>query len=402
MLLICLLKHLQKNKLSSESIVMKRIYLDHAATTPVHPDVISAMTAALSTQWGNPSSLHTEGRTARKAKEHARAQVAQLLQADLSNLYFTASGSEADQWAILGVDDLYSESKGRIITSTIEHSAVRNAAKRLANAGWDVQWLVPDRFGFYSADELQKLMNSETKLVSLMYCNNEIGSIQDISILSNVSHQHGALFHTDAVQALGKLDSPLSWDVDLVSVASHKINGPKGVGALWIRPGLEFPPWIAEASQERGKHAGTEGVPAIVGFGAACQLWFDNQQMYRHQLTLLNAKFMQVLKSSGCEFTLVSPSEKVNVSIVNIRFHRCEAEALLLGFDLAGVAASAGSACASGALKPSGVLLGIGYTEQEANECVRFSFGPSLTIDDVTEGAQRIASVVLKHQAINK
>ena len=246
---------------------MNRIYLDHAATTPPHPAAVGAMREALTIEWANPSSLHTEGRAARQLRERAREQVAALLEAKLSEVFFTASGTEADQWALLGVAELFRESKGRLITSNIEHSAVRNTADILAQRGWEVCWLFPDRAGRYALDELRKLMGSETRLVSLMYCNNELGTIQDIQSLCELAHQAGALFHTDAVQALGKLPSPVPMGVDLASVSSHKINGPKGQGALWVRSGLDYPSWISKGSQERGKHPGTEGMPAIAGFG---------------------------------------------------------------------------------------------------------------------------------------
>ena len=194
--------------------------------------------------------------------------------------------------------------------------------------------------------------------------------------------------------------TPIPMGVDLVSVASHKINGPKGVGALWVKPGIEIPPWIAEASQERGKHAGTEAIPAIVGFGMACELWYENRETYRNHLKELKVSFLQELHVLGCEFILISPNESCSDSIVNLRFTNTEAEALLLGFDLAGAAASAGSACASGALKPSSVLLEIGLSEKEANECVRFSFGPSLTLENIKDSAKRVAKVVERQRQV--
>ncbi len=379
---------------------MNRIYLDHAATTPVHPEVIAVMVNVMEQGWGNPSSLHTEGRIAKKALEQARIQVATLLETTSDRIFFTASGSEADQWAILGMAQLFQANKGNFITAQIEHSAVRNVAKRLTTEGWTVRWLKSDSEGRYLIDQLQSLSDTDTRFISLMYCNNELGTLQDISALANIAHASDALFHTDAVQAIGKYPSPISMGADLVSVASHKINGPKGIGALWVREGIDLPPWIAAASQERGKHAGTEGLPAIVGFGKACELWHRNATEYRDRIATLKQRFIQQLTSLGCEFTFISPIDRCSDSILNLRFANTEAEALLLGFDLAGVAASAGSACASGALKPSQVLIEIGLTEKAANECIRFSFGPSLSLEDVTDAANRVATVIAKQRRV--
>ncbi|MCX7834459.1 MAG: cysteine desulfurase [bacterium] len=383
---------------------MNRIYLDHAATTPLHSSVIEAINRSIREAWGNPSSLHFEGRTARKYREQAREQVAALLQCSPEEIYFTSSGSESDQWAIQGTISIVQKEKKqpRIIVGEIEHSAVRNICKKFQSWGFDVQWLKPDKWGRYQVDGLAQLLNSDTILVSLMYCNNEIGTIQEIEKLCELSHRVGALFHTDAVQALGKLPSPILYKPDLVSISAHKINGPKGVGALYIRSGIKFSPWIAEASQEKGMHAGTEAMPAIVGFGAACELWNTHQNEFQNHLRNIKSVFLKELQKNCEDYEIISPNENCSDTIVNIRFPELEAEALLLGFDLAGVAASAGSACASGALKPSPVLLSIGLSEKEANECIRFSFGPFLTEEEIIQAVQRITQIVNKQRKIQK
>lgn len=379
---------------------MDRIYLDHAATTPMHPKVIESITEALTDGWGNPSSLHSEGRKARKLREIARERVARLLECSEEELFFTGSGSESDQWAILGVAKLFEHKKGRVITSAIEHSAVRNVCIRLSKDGYDVQLLPVDKYGRYSENQLEQLLTKDTILVSLMYCNNELGTIQNIEQLCEMTHQNGSLFHTDAVQAFGKLDSPIHYRPDLISVASHKINGPKGVGALYVRKGIDFPPWITEASQERGKRPGTEPMPAIVGFGSACQVWYENKIDFRNLLKILKQTFMNGMIQNCKNIQFVSPLEDSSNTIVNVRFIGLEAESILLGLDLVGVAASAGSACASGAMKPSTVLLEVGYSEKEASECVRFSFGPSLTIQQITTAVERISDVIEKQQRV--
>lgn len=358
-----------------------RIYLDHNATTPLDPLVADRMTRALREVWGNASSVHHFGQQAKAALDEARGSVASLLGADASEVVFTAGGTESDNLAIRGAAEAL-EPGGRrhLITTAIEHDAVLNTMKALAKRGWRVTVLAVDASGIVSVDRLREAITDDTALVSVMHANNEIGTIQPIAELAAIAHERGALFHTDAVQSAGKLPLDVrSLGVDMASLAGHKVYGPKGTGALWLKRGVRLTAPTSGGRQERNRRAGTENVPALVGFGVAAEVARAKLAGESVRLAALRDRLEAgILASvSGSERNGAASPRVPNTT--NISIERVESESLLIGLDLAGIAVSSGSACSSGTLEPSHVLKAMGLSHGRALGSIRFSLGASNT-----------------------
>ena len=379
-----------------------RIYLDHNATTPLDPVVADRMAKALRDVWGNASSVHHFGQQAKAALDEARASVSALLSADASEIVFTAGGTEADNIAIRGAAEAL-EASGRkhLITCGIEHEAVLNTMKAMARRGWRVTTLPVDVTGVVSVDRLREAMTDDTALVSIMHANNEIGTVQPIAALAAVAHDRGALFHTDAVQSAGKL--PLSvgaLGVDMLSIAAHKFYGPKGAGALWVKRGVRLLPFMTGGRQERNRRAGTENVPALVGLGVAAELARRKTESEAPRVSALRDRLEAGILSSiaGTERNGAASPRVPNTT--NISVERVEAESLLIGLDLAGIAVSSGSACSSGTLEPSHVLKAMGYPHARTLGSIRFSLGDSNTDADIDRVLEALPPIVEKLRSL--
>lgn len=367
-----------------------RIYLDHNATTPLDPLVADRVTQALREVWGNASSVHHFGQQAKATLDEARGSVASLLGAEASEIVFTAGGTESDNLAIRGAAEAL-EPGGRrhLITSAIEHEAVLNTMKALAKRGWRVTTLPVDASGIVSADRLREAITDDTALVSVMHANNEIGTIQPVAELAAIAHEHGALFHTDAVQSAGKVPLDVhALGVDMASIAGHKFYGPKGTGALWLKRGVRLVPPTSGGRQERNRRAGTENVPALAGFGVAADVARRKLAGEGERLTALRDRLEAGILASvaGSERNGAASPRVPNTA--NLSIARVESESLLIGLDLAGIAVSSGSACSSGTLEPSHVLKAMGLSHGRTLGSIRFSLGASNTdaeIDRVLE-----------------
>ncbi len=370
-----------------------RIYFDNSATTRPYPEVAEAMQACLLENWGNPSAIHSFGRDAYDALSQAREQVGGLLNAEPGEVYFTSGGTEADNLAILGVAERFQ--RGHIITSSIEHAAVLGCCRYLEKQGFAVSYLPPDQDGLVSAAQVEAALRPDTLLVSLMLANNEVGSIQPVAEVGRLLADRGVLLHTDAVQAVGKMPVDVQdLGVDMLTLSGHKINGPKGVGALYVRHGVDLQPRLWGGGQERRIRSGTENMPGIVGLGVAARL---TRERWPQQVSRAG----QVRDCFLAEVQRLVDGAVVNGGLVrrlpsnlNMSFQDVEGAALLLFLDLAGVAASAASACSSGRAEPSHVLQAMGLAEWRLRGAVRFSFGWENTLDEARQAAQILAEQV--------
>jgi cysteine desulfurase len=362
-----------------------RIYLDYNATSPPAPEVVEAVARALREDFGNPSSVHAFGQRAKATLDEGRAAVASLIGADPGEVVFTSGGTEADNLAIRGAAEAL-EPAGRkhLITSGLEHEAVLMTVKALARRGWRVTVLNTDASGILEPDALADALDDETSLVSVMHANNEIGTIQPIAALATLAHARGAVFHTDAVQSVGKIPvSVRDLGVDLLSLSAHKFSGPKGAGALWIRRGVRLMPYVTGGRQERNRRAGTENVPAIAGMGAAARLAQTTLDARAAAISALRDR-LEAGILAAVPGTVVNGDRQRRVpNTTNIGFEGIEAESLLIALDLEGVAVSTGSACSSGSLEPSHVLRAMGLPHARARNSLRFSLGSSTAETDV-------------------
>ncbi|OFW36187.1 MAG: cysteine desulfurase NifS [Acidobacteria bacterium RIFCSPLOWO2_12_FULL_67_14] len=381
---------------------MHRIYLDHNATTPVHPAVVTAMTAALRDEFGNPSSVHYFGQRAKAAMDEARSAVAALVGADPSEIVFTSGGTESDNFAIRGVAEALERAGRRhLVASAIEHEAVLNTVKALARRGWTATLLPVDESGIVSPDALQAALTDQTALVSVMHANNEIGTIQPIAELARIAHERGAIFHTDAVQSAGKIPVDMrAFGVDLLSVSAHKLYGPKGAGALAIRRGLRVLPILFGGKHERNRRAGTENVAGIVGFGVAAGLARAKDEGAR--LSQLRDRLEEGILRA-VPGTQVNGARTARVpNTTNISFDRTEAESLLIALDLEGVAVSTGSACSSGTLEPSHVLKAMGLPAHRTQNSIRFSLGAANTEEEIDRVVAILPGLVDKLRSLTR
>ncbi|MBQ3073452.1 MAG: cysteine desulfurase NifS [Ruminococcus sp.] len=361
------------------------IYADNAATTALSPDVLKAMTPYLTEIYGNPSSLYRTGAVAKDAVEAARENIAKLIGAKSpAEVYFTSGGSESDNWAIKGVCKvLKAQGKNHIITSKFEHHAVLHVCESLAKEGFEVTYLDVYSDGLVRPEDVKAAIRPETALVTIMYANNEIGTIQPIAEIGKICREAGVLFHTDAVQAMGNVPVNVTDDsVDLLSLTAHKFHGPKGCGALYIRRGVRIANLIDGGAQERSRRAGTENVAGIVGLSKALEIAIDTMEERREKLTKMRDRLIDGLLR--IERSRLNGSRECRLpGNVNMCFEGIEGESLLLKLDLAGVCASSGSACTSGSLDPSHVLLSLGLPHEIAHGSLRLSFSDSNTEEDI-------------------
>jgi cysteine desulfurase len=379
-----------------------RIYLDHNATTPLDPEVADRMAQAMREVWGNASSVHHFGQQAKAALDQARGAVGALLGAEASEIVFTAGGTESDNLAIRGAADAL-EPSGRkhLVTSAIEHEAVLNTMKALTRRGWRVTTVPVDSSGIVAIDRLRDAVTDDTALVSVMHANNEIGTIQPIAELAAIAHERGALFHTDAVQSAGKIRIDVkALGVDLLTVAGHKFYGPKGTGALWIKRGVRLISPITGGKQERSRRAGTENVPALVGLGVAAEIAARKFAHEGPRLAALRDRLEAGILSSiaGTERNGAASPRVPNTA--NISIDRVEAESLLIGLDLAGIAVSSGSACSSGTLEPSHVLKAMGLPHARTLGSIRFSLGAANTDADIDRVLEALPPIVEKLRSL--
>lgn len=379
-----------------------RIYLDHNATTPMEPLVAERVAQAMRDVWGNASSIHHFGQQAKAALDQARGEVAALIGADAPEIIFTAGGTESDNIAIRGAADAL-EAAGRkhLVTSAIEHEAVLNTVKALAKKGWKTTIVPVDASGVVSIDRMREAITGDTAIVSVMHANNEIGTIQPIAEIAALAHEHGALFHTDAVQSTGKIPVDVrALGVDLLSIAAHKFYGPKGAGALWVKRGVRLISPITGGRQERSRRAGTENVPALAGMGVAAQAALGKMATEGPRLAALRDRLEAGILASidGTDRNGAASPRVPNTA--NISIDRVEAESLLIGLDLAGIAVSSGSACSSGTLEPSHVLKAMGLPHPRTLGSIRFSFGTANTDADVDRVLEALPPLVEKLRSL--
>ncbi|MFP7493535.1 cysteine desulfurase family protein [Terribacillus saccharophilus] len=374
---------------------MKPIYLDHAATSPMHPDVIQAMIPVMESTFGNPSSVHAYGREARHIVDDAREKVAASIGAADKHIIFTSGGTEADNMALVGVANACREQGKHIITTAIEHHATLHAANYLESQGFEITYLPVDATGAVKLSDLQAALLPDTILVSVMMINNETGIMQPIQAIGELLRSHTAYFHTDAVQAYGTEEIDVdALGVDLLSVSAHKINGPKGIGALYVRDGVRIKPITYGGEQERKRRAGTENVASIAGFGKAAELAMLKRAERRVAYQQLQDAFTAELERTGIDFHINGEGGQRSVGIINISFPGTNVESLLMNFDLSGVTVSSGSACTAGSVDPSHVLKTMYGEDERVTNSIRFSFGYGNTVESVTEAAQTVAAII--------
>jgi len=360
------------------------IYLDHSATTPVKKEVFEFMMPYFSEKFGNPSSVYLVGRESRKAIDEARDSVANAIGAQSKEIFFTSGGSESDNWALKGVAYANKSKGNHIITSAIEHHAIHNACKYLENDGFEVTYLPVNSNGLISVDDLKEAIKPTTILISIMFANNEIGTIQPIGEIGKIAREKGIYFHTDAVQAIGNIHINVDeLNIDLLSLSGHKFYGPKGIGALYIRKNVKIASFIQGGAQEKGRRAGTENVAGIVGLGKAIELAAQNVEAYNSKLLNLRNRLIKGVMERIPFVRLNGDADKRLPGNANFAFEFIEGESLLLMLDMKGIAASSGSACSSGSLDPSHVLLAIGLEHEIAHGSLRLTFGQDNTEEDV-------------------
>lgn len=373
------------------------VYLDHAATTYVKPEVFDAMKPYFCEHFGNASSIYSLGRESKKAVEEAREKVAKAIGAEAREVYFTGSGSEADNWAIKGIAAANKKKGNHIITSAIEHPAIMNSCKYLEGEGFEVTYLPVDSDGLVSLEQVKNAIKENTILISIMFANNEIGTIEPIQEIGAIAREKGILFHTDAVQAVGNIPIDVEkMNIDLLSLSGHKFYGPKGIGALYIKKGVKISSIIHGGQQERGKRASTENIPSIVGLGKAIELAAENLEEYNKKLISLREKTIEGLMAKVPYIRLNGHRTTRLPGNVNISFQFIEGESLLLMLDMKGVCGSSGSACSSGSLDPSHVLLAIGLPHEIAHGSLRLTFGDENTEEDVEYLLEEIPKIVTR------
>lgn len=363
---------------------MKNVYMDYAATTFVKPEVLDAMLPYFTEKFGNPSSFYEVSRITSKAIDEARAKVAKALNCEPSEIYFTGGGSEADNWAIKGIASAHKNKGNHIITTKIEHHAVLHTCEYLEKLGFEITYLDVDSEGFINLEDLKNAITDKTILVSIMFANNEIGTIQPIKEIGQICKERGVYFHTDAVQAVGNVPIDVkNMNIDMLSLAGHKIYGPKGIGVLYIRKGIRIHNLIHGGGQERGRRAGTENIAGIIGIAKAIELATENLPEHMSRLSKLRDKLIDGLLKIPYSRLNGPRGDKRLPANVNVCFKYIEGESILLSLDFEGVAASSGSACTSGSLDPSHVLLAIGLPHEIAHGSLRLTMGDYTTEEDV-------------------
>lgn len=375
----------------------KRIYVDHSATTPLKREVLDAMLPYLTENFGNASTVYAEGREAKKAINIARAQVAKAIGAQEKEIFFTGSGTEADNWAIRGVAMANRAKGNHIITTAVEHHAVLHTCMALEKEGFEVTYLPVDEFGMVSPESVKNAITDKTILVTIMTANNEIGTIMPIEEIGKITKEAGVLFHTDAVQAIGMMDIDVNkMNVDLLSLTGHKFYGPKGSGALFVRQGTKISTFITGGGQERSRRAGTENVAAIVGLGKAIELATADISEHTEKLRAMRDRFIDRVLAEIPYTRLNGHRTERMASNANISFEFIEGESLLLMLDMKGISASSGSACTSGSLDPSHVLLAIGLKHEIAHGSLRVTFGECNTMEDADYIVDELKTIVAR------
>lgn len=380
----------------------KMIYLDNAATTATRPEAVQAMLPYFSERFGNPSSLYAFAAQNKKDVEGARETIAGVIGASGQEIYFTAGGTESDNWAVKGAAEAMKSKGNHIITSKIEHHAVLHTCQYLEKNGFDVTYLNVDGFGMVNPDELKAAIRPSTILISIMFANNEIGTIQPIRELGAIAKEHGILFHTDAVQAFGQIPIDVTeCNIDMLSASGHKLNGPKGIGILFVKKGLRIPPFIHGGAQEKGKRAGTENVPGIIGLGKAAEIALSTMdERIRKESALRDHLIKKVLAEVPYSRLNGHPTQRLPGN-AHFCFRFVEGESLLLFMDRKGICASSGSACTSGSLDPSHVLLAIGLPHEIAHGSLRLTLNETNTMEEMDYTAQSAVEVVARLRSMS-
>jgi cysteine desulfurase len=374
---------------------MSKIYLDNAATTPVKKEVLEAMLPYFMENYGNPSSVYQIAQINKKALDESRETIANHLGCSAGEIFFTSCGTESDNWAIKGIAEANKSKGNHVITTKIEHHAVLHTCEYLEKNGYEVTYLDVDENGLISLEELEKAIKPTTVLITIMYANNEIGTIQPVAEIGALAKKHGVLFHTDAVQAIGQVKINVKAEnIDALSLSGHKINGPKGIGVLYIRRGLKIANLLHGGGQERGRRPGTENVAFIVGLAKAMTLAYDHFDEKIARLTALREKLIKGILDTIPYAKLNGHPEKRLANNVNVGFEFVEGESLLLLLDMNGIAASSGSACTSGSLDPSHVLLAIGLPHEKAHGSVRMTLGEQTTEAEIDTILEKLPQIV--------
>jgi cysteine desulfurase len=381
---------------------MKRIYLDYAATTPTHPEVVEAMLPYFSDAFGNPSSIHSFGQEAKAAIEEARDQVAALIGARREEIVFTGGGTEADNFALKGVASANEKRGNHIITTSIEHHAVMETCKFLERRGFEVTYLPVDNYGVVAPEDVNKAITDKTILISVMHANNEVGTVEPIAEIGRIARERGVYFHTDAVQTVGRIPVDVNeLGVDLLAMSAHKLYGPKGVGALYIRKGTRIIPFMHGGEQERRRRASTENVAGIVGFGKAVEIAQEEMGEEVKRVIPLRDKLITGL-CQQIDHTRLNghPSQRLP-NHVNVSIEFVEGESMLLNLDLEGIAAATGSACSSSSLEPSHVLLAMGLSHELAHGSLRFTLGRETTEEEIDRVLVVVPKIVATLRAMS-
>lgn len=374
---------------------MSIIYFDHAATTAVRKEVLNEMLPCFSENYGNSSSIYEIARSSKKLIDKARQQVATAIGSEAKEIYFTAGGSESDNWAIKGIAEAYSQKGNHIITSVIEHHAVLHTCEYLEKKGYEITYLPVDEDGKINIDDLEKAIKPTTILITIMFANNEIGTVQPVKEIGEIAKKHNVIFHTDAVQAVGHIPINVKdMNIDMLSLSAHKMYGPKGVGALYIRKGIKLKSYIHGGAQERGLRAGTENVPGIVGLGKAIEMMTSEMEQENKRLIILRDRIIDGIQKEIPYTKLNGHRTDRLPANANISFEFIEGESILLLLDMNGIAASSGSACTSGSLDPSHVLLAIGLPHEKAHGSLRLTLGIENTEEDVNKLLEVLPNVV--------
>jgi len=381
---------------------LKRIYFDNNATTPIHPEVFDAMLPYLKDEFGNPSSIHWAGRNTRKVIDEAREKVARLLNCDVGEIIFTSCGSEGDNLAIKGLVESKRDKGNHIITTKVEHPAVLTTCKYLAKTGFDVTFLDVDNQGMLDLDQLKKAITPKTILITIMFANNETGVIFPIEEIGRIAKEHNITFHTDAVQGVGKVPIDVKkLNIDLLTLSGHKLYAPKGVGAIYVKRGVRLVPLIHGGHQERNRRGGTENTAGIVALGKACEIAHRDMEQEIKHLTALRDRLEKGLMGKIPHARLNGHPKNRIPNTANISFEFAEGESILLNLDMKGIAASSGSACTSGTLEPSHVLVAMGVSMEASHSSVRFSLGRGNTVEDVDYVLEVLPPIVEKMRSMS-
>ena len=380
----------------------KFIYLDHAATTAARPEVVEAMLPYFTEKFGNPSSVYTFSQQNKAVITQCRDVIANSLNAKSNEIYFTAGGSESDNWALKATAEAYASKGKHIITTKIEHHAILHTAQYLEQRGFEVTYLDVDENGLVKLDQLKAAIRPDTILISVMFANNEIGTIEPIREIGEIAHEHGIIFHTDAVQAYGQVPIDVDeYHIDMLSASGHKLNGPKGIGFLYIRTGLKLRSFIHGGAQERSRRAGTENVTGIVGLAKAVEIAFATMEERTKKETAMRDHLIDRLLAEVPYARLNGHRTKRLPNNVNISFQFIEGESMLIMLDMKGICASSGSACTSGSLDPSHVLLAIGLPHEIAHGSLRMTLGEENTMEEMDYVADQIKEIVTKLRAMS-